>query len=1108
MQNYSVNKWLRKTMSIFTIQASILIMTCSITLAHDNYAQVLDREVTVSLKEVKFKNALIEIEKVAHIKFVYSDEQMPLSTIVSLIAERRKLNELLTDLLQPHGINFEADDNTEFVVLKRIKKKTDTKESMREGDLQSPKDEVKYASVSGIVTDEITGQPLAGVNVIIKGTTNGTSTDATGRYVINAEGGNILVFSFIGYISQEISINGRTLIDLALKEDVKSLNEVTVNAGYWNVKERENTGNIAKVSSDIISKQPVSNPLSALMGRMPGVYISQSSGLPGSAFNIQIRGQNSLRQSLTDNGNAPLYLVDGVPYLSTSLASRNFSSAINYGNPLNALNPSDIESIEILKDADATAIYGSRGANGVVLITTKKGKSGKTKVDFDYYQGVGKASKFMELLNTQQYLEMRKEAFRNDTETIQPYHFDMGWDSTRNVDWQKELLGGVSGITNAQLSISGGNENTQVLFGLGFFREGTILPGDFDYKKFSSHFNVNHQSANKKFRVAFSSNLVKDINNPGGDPTAAAVVLPPNMPALVKEDGGFNWENPSTYNPLASLLNKFTATNLNYIGNVQMGYKLTDELELKSSFGYNKLDMNELRTAPIRSFDPSWGLTTGEATYSKGNTEGWIIEPQLDFKKSINDWSFNILVGSTFQNNISESQSLYAIGFLSDNSLENPAAASNVFVNEYRQTTYRYAALFARGNVNWKGKYIINLTARRDGSSRFGPGNQFGNFGAVGLAWVFSNEDFVREHLGFISFGKIRSSYGTTGSDQIPDYGYLDSFSYSSYSYLGSRGLEPSRIANPNYSWEVNKKFEGALELGFLQDRIRLSTSYYFNRSSNQLVGFPLPDLSGFTSVQQNLAATVENTGIEFDLSSLNLTGANFSWSTSFNISLPKNRLVAYPDINKSSYATTYSVGKSLFTKYTFVDAGVNPETGSYTFKDINDDGSVSFALDGQFTKRVAQTLYGGISNTFSYKGIQLDIFFQVVRQTGRTEQSLFSTPGAYGNQPVTVLDRWQEPGDKSSVQKFTQSSSSSYLRWINSDGAIEDTSFIRLKNVSLSYNLPALLIQKIKLNRCKVFVQGQNLITLTKYKGFNPETGSLSLPPLKVFTAGLSISL
>ncbi|HZY82824.1 MAG TPA: SusC/RagA family TonB-linked outer membrane protein [Cyclobacteriaceae bacterium] len=1069
--------------------------------------EILDVEITISLKDVTLKQALQEIETVAKIKFVYSRSYLNLDEKVSIEIVGKRLGQLLEELLTPRSIKFAVHDSENFVVLTQAKMRG----ALPGDDEKIPTAPSLSIRVSGKVTD-VSGNPMTGVNVVEKGTTNGTSTDANGSYSLDAAEEATLIFSFIGFKSVEEQVTNRTIIDIVMQEDQSVLDPILVNAGYWKVSEREQTGSIARVTAEEIQKQPVGNPMAALIGRMPGVLVQQSDGIPGGSFAIQVRGRNSLRFE----GNTPLYVVDGVPFPSTSLAG-DYAISGN-PSPMNSINPADIESIEVLKDADATAIYGTRGANGVVLITTKKGGPGKTKLDLSVYSGVGRVSHFMNLLNSQQYLTMRHEAHKNDGTPVQFYEYDLTeWDTTRYTDWQKVLIGGTSKITSAQLSFSGGNENTQFQFGSGYYSEGTVFPGEFGDRKLSTHASLNHQSPNKKFNLTVQNSIVIDNTRlPSRDFTSVALSLPPIAPKLYNEDGSLNWENgtwPNSTNPIGYTLLKYQMVSENVVSNVNLGYEIFRGFKVKSSIGYNLLHSKDLNTSPSSAFDPALGGIPGFADRTQGLTTTWIAEPQAEYKREIGKGSLIALIGTTFQQTTRSAETLRASGYTNDALLENLAASSRIRARQIIFSDYKYNALFARVNYNLAGKYLFNLTARRDGSSRFGPDRRFSNFGAIGAAWIFS-EDFFK-NSSVLSFGKVRSSVGVTGNDQIDDYGYLDSYSAYPYPYQGRSGLIPTLLANPDYSWEKTLKTEVAIDLGFFNDRIGLSTAYYNNESSNQLTGYNLPTITGFSSMQYNLPATVRNTGVELMLRSDNLKTADVSWNTTATLTIPRNKLVSYPGIETSPNANQWQVGKPLAETKKFHYIGVDPQTGLHKFEDRDGNGSGTQSpgdlVAGGWT---GQKYFGSITNTIRYRELELMFMIQFANQVGRkysTALLVFPAPGSMANQPVEVMERWQNPGDATTIQKFTQrpAGSTAYLYSALSDNLATDASFTRLKNVSLSYNLPERLIRPLKVQALRVFFQGQNLLTFTKYIGMDPEpTIPNSLPPLRVLTGGLQISI
>ena len=1123
-KSFTAKLW--KVMRICAVQAVIAITLCGVTLAHPNYAQVLDREISITITDLPFENALHEIERVANVKFAYSISLLQDEPNVLLTVDKRTLREALDELLRTRNISYKVHEKEASISLK--KNMSGKNLDNTHGNNGSNGDRLKaLVEIKGTVTEASTQMPMPGVNVLIKGSTNGTTTDVSGRYSIFADDKDILVFSFIGYASQEIPANGRTVIDVAMREDVTSLSEVVINAGYWEVKEKEQTGNISRVTAETIEKQPVSNPLQAMQGRMTGVYIQQNTGMPGGGFTIQVRGQNSLRSGAggTVNGNLPLYIVDGVPFTSTSLTTSITSgSNLRGGNPLSTIDPRDIESIEVLKDADATAIYGSRGANGVVLITTKRAKAGKTRVTVDMNHGISQVSRFMDLLNTQQYVIMRKEAIQNDgyepllsDPTYNTLWPDLTmWDTTRYTNWQKELIGGTAHTTNAQLSVSGGTPKTQFLLGGGYYRESTVFPGDNFFERISGKLNVNHVSEDGRLKINATVNYSSNKNNiPSTDFTYSAVTLSPNAPSMYDEDGNINWADDTWSNPIVTLERAYRSNTENFIANSLLSYEVIPGLNIKTSLGYTSMMVDELIKDPLSSYSPlllSYGIT-GSSYFGEGRINTWIAEPQVDYQKQISKGTLNVSLGATVQESIQSGKTIEATGYTNDALLENIYAATAINVMDANYAQYRYAALFARVNYNWKQRYIVNLTGRRDGSSRFGPGRQYADFGAIGVAWIFSNEQFLTASR-VLSFGKLRTSYGSTGSDAIGNYQYLETFAPTNYPYNGSPGLAINRLANPDYSWETNSKFEVAVDLGLLNDRISLSSSYYQNRASGQLVGLPLPVMTGQSSVQFNLPAVVENKGWEFQISSLWFKSGKLQLTSSMNITMPTNRLLKFPDLDKfPTYANRYELGESVYILKGFQYRGVDQESGVYMFEDVNEDGAISSPADIIGLKSVTQRSYGGLGNTLAYGNFQLDFFFQFVSQTGYNTLRSFGAPGGLSNQPTDVMDRWRQPGDQSNVQRFTYfdpgaTVQTGYSRVIQSDHAIGDASFIRLKNVSFSWTFPSEWMNKVKVSTARIYLQGQNVFTVTRYKGLDPENqNSQSLPPLRVTTLGIQVT-
>lgn len=961
--------------------------------------------------------------------------------------------------------------------------------------------------IKGTVTDGL--NPLPGVSIAIKGKAKSTTiSDFNGQYTITAAVNDTLVVSYIGFKTAIIPINSRKTINIRLQEDATMLQEVRINAGYYTVKESERTGSIARITAAAIETQPVTNVLATMQGRMAGVSVIQTTGVPGGGFDLKIRGQNSIRS----DGNATLYIIDGVPYASDPIGFNQIASTFpTVTSPLNSINPTTIESIEILKDADATAIYGSRGANGVVLITTKKGKAGKTSVNIKSTTGVGTVTRFMKLMNTEQYLAMRRQAFANDGITSYPFYaYDVNgtWDQNRYTDWQEEFLGGTAQFNDVQGTLSGGSDQTQFLLNSSYHTESTVFPGDFTYKKGGAQFNMNHHSADNKFKFNFSTVYnIQDNDQPAFDLTASARYLAPNAPALYDEDGNLNWENGTWQNPLRYLAANFEAKTNDLVSNAVLSYELFPDLIIKSNFGFTDLRHTETRTAPSTVYNPAYHLTSAYSSIYINNTnrQSWIVEPQIHWEKEMGMGRIGMLLGGSFQNQNSSRLYQFANGFTSNSLIYDLASASTVRVLFSDNALYKYQAFFGRINYNWDDRYILNLTGRRDGSSRFGPGKQFANFGAVGMAWLFSKESFLQENS-WLSFGKLRASYGTTGNDQIGDYQFLNTYTSSGVLYDSNVGLQPSRLFNPDFGWEVNKKLEAALETGFLNDRLFLTAAWYQNRSSNQLVGVPLAGTTGFQTLQANLDATVENTGWEFTLRTVNFNAKNFNWTTNLNFTLAKNKLIRFPNLETSPYNQQYRIGEPLNIKLLYQYTGVDPQTGVYGFADTNNDGIISFPEDKQTAIDLNPQYYGGIQNELSYKRWKLDFLFQFVKQENSNYSNGFA--GQMSNQPIRMIDSWQQPGDTANEQIYTTGYNGAAVtanyQYTQSTGAITDASFIRLKNIAITYDLPL----ATKTTQCQLILQSQNLLTFTKYKDGDPEfISSGYLPPLKIITAGIQLT-
>lgn len=1110
-----------KTIILLTIIACFLSAT-----------QCYSQTITLTLKNVSLEKTFKEIRKQTGYTFVYTREQINKSNPVSINIKGASLNQALDICFTNQPLTFIIEDK--HIIVKDRRDKINNL-PVKEG-----------IDITGRVINE-QNEPVVGATVAVESTGMGMATDSKGEFGFsNLKVNDVLHITSIGYHSIEIPIDGRTYVVITLQTSVPTLDE-TVLIAYGNTTRRFNTGSVTKVSSEEISEQPVLNPLQTLQGRVPGLVITSTSGLPGSSVNVQIRGQNSLSAdpynplSPLDN---PLFIIDGVPFAPQntninqlrSLASPGLNILLNnsYGgiSPFNTIDPSDIESIEVLRDADATAIYGSRGANGVILITTKKGKAGKTKFDVNVYTGISQVAHTLPMMNTEQYLEMRKEAFANDgispsntnPSNFRTYAPDLTiYDQEKYTNWQKYFTGNPAYTTNVNTSLSGGSANTQFLFGAGYNHQTYIYPGDFAYDRGSGNFNFHHNSNDKKLSFDFSSNYIFDKNNSSGAPDLLRVYsLDPNFPDLLDASGNLVWYykgasfGVSNLNPLAYLKKNYSITNFNLISHLQIGYKIFPGLEIRTSFGYNKLNSTEYSGNPASTQNPNL-RKIASADFGSKDIHNWIIEPQVEYSKKFGKNNINILLGGTFEKDINSSNLISGSGYSNDILITSISGAPDKTVtDDYSQ--YKYNAAFGRINYQFNQRYIINLNGRRDGSSRFGPGKQFGNFGSVGAAWIFSEESFIKKNFKLLSFAKLRGSYGTTGNDAIGDYQFIARWQPTDYYYQGAVGYLPQNLFNPDFSWAITKKAEGAIELGFLKNRLFLTATIYRNISGNQLVSYQLPSQTGFLSVTENWAAKVQNTGMEFVVSSTNFKTKHFSWNTSFNLTIPRNKLVSFPGIESSSYATRYVVGEPLSVLLKFKYLGVNDTTGVFQFLDAKgaatySPGNISNNQlnDIQNIGNLDPKFYGGLSNSFGYKNFNLDIFLEFKKQTGINYlgQIYNNVPGGEINQPVALLSRWQKPGDRSEFEQFTTDVSTpagdaARTYFTQSSGVYSDASYIRLKTVSLSYTLQGKHLGKIKAEALRFYINAENVFTITDYKGNDPETQSFyGVPPLRTMVAG-----
>ncbi|MBS1667610.1 MAG: SusC/RagA family TonB-linked outer membrane protein [Bacteroidetes bacterium] len=1046
------------------------------------------QRISLGLVNVGLDSAIHLVEAQSPYRFVYTTEQLRGTLRISVNVKNETIEKLLRILFKDQPLAYRLEDN---LVILQNKEAQPVKQSVSD-------------FVSGQVFDH-KGSPIEGASIMIKGSSKATTSNAQGgfRLDIGANEKVLLQVSFVGYTTRELWASPGTVLQITLSLAENGLDAVEI-IGYGTTTQRYATGSISKVGASEIEAQPVTNLLSALSGRSAGVFVQTTNGLPGGGVDIQIRGRGSIAA-----GTAPLYVVDGVPFVSSLMEPNNFMvvGSINGAtSPFNSLNPDDIESISILKDADATAIYGSRGANGVVLITTKKGKTGKTKLTTNFYTGIDKVANMPKLMGLGEYLQLRREAFKNDglipsadPSNRKTYAPDlMEWDTTKSTDWAKYMMGGVGRVLDVQSSLSGGDRSTNFLLATNYRTQSTVLPGDNMYERIGVHFNLQHAPVDKKFSVFVSTTYNKDNNklaNPSYD-FSSDILLPPNYP-LYNTNGDLNYY--AGINPIGNLKATTKTKMDNLIFNSVIKYKLVRSLNFSTSIGYSQLSFTQLIKNPTASLYPG---TPNNALSANKSNETFIVEPQFDYHLSGAKSELLLLLGGTYQSQTQKLQYISAKNFLNESLIESLGSAQSYYLSN-AFNAYKYLSFFGRATYTYSKKYILNATVRRDGSSKFGDKKPFGNFGSIAAAWLFGSEKWFSKNIPILSYGKLHASYGLTGNDQIPDYQFLSTYT-TSFLYQDTMGLKPTRAANPDFHWETTKKLEWGIDLSFKKDRFLISVDYYKNSSSDQLVAYALPAYTGFTSYQANLPAIVINTGWEFELVTKNITGKNFSWSTNFNITLPKNWLKRFPGIENSSYANTLKVGEDITRVYGYRLQGLDT-LGKPIFAtdpSVNPSQPYYYFTIGKRTPNY----FGGLGNSFSYKRWALDIFCQFSSQI--LQGGLKKTPGLVSNNFSLMMHRWQNPADNTVIPAPSTYSNTLYqyssANWFGS-------SYWRFKNISLSYHIPSSKMGKFKWDKFICYIRAQNLFTIwdKSIPIYDPETGaSNNIPSMKSFVLGFQLTL
>lgn len=1070
-----------------------------------------------------------------------------------MLNSRLTLERNLENVLRPLGLRFKKVNNSSYLIIadKKAKKTAETDARLQEEETNTPKDtpsnnteivsvEKKVTvvnveeSITGTVTDE-SGAGLPGVSVLVKGTARGTITDVAGKYKLSVPDKQaVLVFSFVGYLAQEVSITNLNTVNIVLKTDIKALNEVVV-VGYGTVKKSDLTGSVVSVGEKNIKATPIVALDRAMQGRAAGVLVTQNSAKPGGSSTIRIRGTGSVNA-----GNEPLYVIDGYPT----------------GN-LNSINPSDIESIEILKDASATAIYGSRGSNGVVMVTTKRGKEGQSSIDFESYYGVQSVRREIPLLNAQQYAEFINEAringggraYFDGSSAAQPLPTALG----EGTNWQKEAFQ-TAPIQNYQLSLSGGETQTRyAISGSYYDQQGIILNSYF--KRYTLRANLDRE-VSSRLKVGLSmqgaytkSNSARTETDGGANSgvTNAALNFAPTFPVL--NTAGVYYRDQSTLNgnlvdnPVGlakEVTDQFTTMRL--LTNVFADFKIMEGLTFRTSWGADLYNTKSNYYA-TRLIGLGAG-TNGSASVSTSQNINWLNENTLTYAKTFSEkHNLTALVGYTTQGYHNESVGASAINFNDDFALfNNLGAGATLQTPSSGASDWALISYLARVNYGFTNRLLVTLTARRDGSSRFGPNNKYGFFPSGAIAWRIINEPFMQSQKVFSDL-KFRLSYGLTGNQEIGDYRYLSSIGVASYPFGGSSaslkvGGIPNGISNLDLSWEKNAQFDAGLDMSLLSGRLQITADYYIKTTSDLLFSVNVPQTTGYSTSLRNIGQ-VENKGLELGINTVNIEKNGFQWTSDFNIAFNKNKVLALdgrPEFTAGdgsghlqvSNTVLMKVGEPLGNFYGRVVEGIfqnqaeidasaqkTAKPGDFKFADLNADGIIN-DLDRTVIGNGNPKFFGGLNNTLTYKGWELNIFLQGSYGNEILNFSRFDLYNLNGNnnQAAEVLERWTPTNPSNTIPRATSTGGQRIL----SSFHVEDGSYLRVKNLSLGYNLPANFLKTLTVRSVKVYLAAQNWFTFTKYKGFDPEVsrfGTTSIsqgmdyggyPAAKTILVGLNV--
>jgi len=978
-----------------------------------------------------------------------------------------------------------------------------------------------------VAASEPNGFP--GVNITIKGTTIGTITDIDGNFSIEVNTGDILIFSFVSFTTQEVPFKGEAFLNVTMEESQTELSDVVV-VGYSSIEKKDITGSITSIKAENFKNLSVSGIDQALQGQAPGVQVTQSSGTPGGGIVVRIRGATSISAS-----NRPLFIVDGIAVETGTLSGRTFGGQTD--NALALINPNDIESVQVLKDASAKAIYGSRASNGVVIITTKRGKNAKTKITFDIQHGIIDPVHQLDLLNSSQLLELQREAVTNAGQNPDALGLIPGVTDAVNTDWQDEVLR--TGILQQyQVSASGGDDNTSYYISATYRNEeGVQLNNGFERlslttnldRKFSQKFSL---STNMTMSRGFNKR-VKGDNFLDGVYSGAVKSLPYYAPydeqGLLIGPGSSNYAGFPNFNPVGqALIPRFNVLTVKVLGGLKGTYFINENFILKGQVSMDYNDVTEDQYESSQTAIGGYLESVGGQGYGIFNAQTFtnvVSNVTLSYNKKLSEkHGVSGLAGAEIFQSFANGGGSVGRLFPSDDFTYIQSAGIVNDGSSFKEPPKGLMSYFLDARYDFDDRFLATVGFRADGSSNFGSNFRFGYFPAASVGWRISKENFFKSMI--INDLKIRASYGLTGNERIEPFLFLGQWDATTYN--GSPGVSPNNVPNPNIKWETTSEFNMGVDISLWEEKLQATLDAYYNKTSDLLLTRPYPFTTGFAGILDNVG-DMENKGIEFGVTSVNMDKPDFKWTTKINLSKNLNKVLYLADSTplyrgysaEGVDATNIiKVGEPLGSFWGLNYLGVNPATGNAIYEDRNADGLINNS-DAMVIGNAQPKLFGGITNIFAYKGFDLSIFFQFSygNKVLNFSKATLVNMGAdiENNQSVDALRRWKHEGDITDIPKYVFGSSQNNL---HSNRLLEDASYLRLKNVSLGYNVPSRYTDKIMLGSARVYLNATNLWTFTKYSGSDPEVSTLdgstsaqgidffTLPQVRTIVVGLNVTL